>query len=360
MAEQFLMKNEKTGVIKKTYIGYSWTMLFFNAFAPLIRGDFKDFFILAVINIAVYILSPNLIFYWCICNIPAFIFSFIWNKIYTERLLKDGYTFAESEEKNSYANIKLNTKNTAGYIFCGICCILSLGMALNFNNNFTNSLFSSVDDTSDSSSDTMLMKDEIRDSEPAGISPRGIASKVFNLMSDYTDLQREELFSKIKNKIVDWTLPIYEVRKISNNNYEIVILPEKHVGCEVYINNPSEEELETLRTIKTGEYINFKGKISGLTATRSFIIRPAIIYGEPIRNMQKATFTFKDCYTETQTYISGKIGNNDIWFYPGWYQKDYCSSLNKHKNKKYKIEFYKTYDEHDGDDVYILSNMDSM
>ena len=84
MAMKFLMKNESTGQMKPTFLGYSWTMLVFNALAPLFRGDFPTFFTLVGLNICVFLISPNIIFYIIIYFMPGFILSFIWNKTYTK------------------------------------------------------------------------------------------------------------------------------------------------------------------------------------------------------------------------------------------------------------------------------------
>ena len=48
MAEKYLVKNVRTGKVQATYLGYSWTMFFFNLFPPLIRRDFVTFFRLII------------------------------------------------------------------------------------------------------------------------------------------------------------------------------------------------------------------------------------------------------------------------------------------------------------------------
>lgn len=146
MAEKFLMKNESSGQLKQTFLGYSWTMLFFNAFAPLFRGDLRTFFTLIALNIAVILASPNIIFLYCVIFMPGFIYSFLWNKEYTKKLIEKGFVFAEDDNKNSYAITKYNTPNKPGYIFCGIYCVLSLLIAFQFvgikNNSMIYELYS--------------------------------------------------------------------------------------------------------------------------------------------------------------------------------------------------------------------------
>lgn len=79
------MKNN-LGVIREAKIGFSWTTLFFGAFTPLIRGDWKWFFIQAIIALMTYGLSHV-------------VFSFIYNKIYITELLNQGYVPVTEEGK---------------------------------------------------------------------------------------------------------------------------------------------------------------------------------------------------------------------------------------------------------------------
>jgi hypothetical protein len=85
------------GKIKSCKIGYSWTNLFFMFFAPLSRGDLKNFFIQFVLMSVLSQLSSLLTtFAWLI--IPTF-----YNKIYIKGLLKKGY-----KPKNNHSIELLN------------------------------------------------------------------------------------------------------------------------------------------------------------------------------------------------------------------------------------------------------------
>ena len=67
------------GVIKEAPVGYSWTMLFFGIFVPLLRGDWKW----AAITLLAAIFSYGLV--------PLIIFPFIYNKFYLKDLIYKGY-----------------------------------------------------------------------------------------------------------------------------------------------------------------------------------------------------------------------------------------------------------------------------
>jgi hypothetical protein len=64
--------------VKKAPVGYSWTMLFWWFFVPLLRADWVWF---------VAMLALGLLFWW----VPAIVMSFFYNKIYLKNLFNKGY-----------------------------------------------------------------------------------------------------------------------------------------------------------------------------------------------------------------------------------------------------------------------------
>lgn len=66
------------GVRKEVKEGFSWTMLFFGVFVPLLRGDWKWFFITLLVAAIT-------------SGISWFIFPFFYNKLYLNDLLNNGY-----------------------------------------------------------------------------------------------------------------------------------------------------------------------------------------------------------------------------------------------------------------------------
>lgn len=94
MATRVMMKNPQTGLIKKGYFGFSWTVFFFGGFPPMFRGDWGTGLILIVLSIFT-------------CGISNIIACFIYNKSYTTRLIEKGYVFADGEAVNDLARAKL-------------------------------------------------------------------------------------------------------------------------------------------------------------------------------------------------------------------------------------------------------------
>jgi len=80
---KLLMENPNTGIIKKAPIGFSWTTLFFPSLPALLRGDIKWFIIQLIID--------------CCTLVAAFVFPFIYNKIYIKSLLEKGFKVKDVE-----------------------------------------------------------------------------------------------------------------------------------------------------------------------------------------------------------------------------------------------------------------------
>ena len=97
---------EKYGHKKKGFLGFSWTAFFFNFFVPLFRLDFLGFFIfispyLIIAIIVSFILitgvnDENTILVSSVISlilklISRLVLPFYYNKMYTRKLLKQGY-----------------------------------------------------------------------------------------------------------------------------------------------------------------------------------------------------------------------------------------------------------------------------
>jgi len=80
---RIFLENRMTGESKETKEGFSWTMLFFGAFVPLIRGDWKWFVISFLLAFVSFGLS------WLIL-------PFIYNGIYLKELKQKGFKVIRS------------------------------------------------------------------------------------------------------------------------------------------------------------------------------------------------------------------------------------------------------------------------
>ncbi len=104
---------KKDNLIKKGFVGFSWTTLFFGFLVPIIRGDVRWAIVMFISLCCYYFLVgaiidgmfPNIdkipdddliviflvVFLGNIINIVNIIIAFVYNKHYTTRLLESGY-----------------------------------------------------------------------------------------------------------------------------------------------------------------------------------------------------------------------------------------------------------------------------
>jgi len=103
MAFATIKLKSKNGSIKEAPVGFSWTNFFVGFFVPLSRGDIKwavIMFVSAFITLG-------------IANI---LLAFIYNRLYIEGLLKEGYTIKSysGDKKLIEASAQINLSNSSG------------------------------------------------------------------------------------------------------------------------------------------------------------------------------------------------------------------------------------------------------
>jgi hypothetical protein len=126
--------------------------------------------------------------------------------------------------------------------------------------------------------------DKLAKDTPSNLSPYGELAEMFNFGSKNTDLQRENKLKEITGKVVQWQLPVYEV-KSSGNGYRIqtntsvklgMYGGNTPVGTFIKVTARNEIEKRFIEAIKTGDIVTFKGIIKD-TTMRNIEIEPAIL-----------------------------------------------------------------------------------
>ena len=115
----------------------------------------------------------------------------------------------------------------------------------------------------------------VANTTPANIAPDGEVAKIFTLGSDYTDLQRENKLTELKDQIVAWNLPVYEVKR-DGDGYTVQTSNHRVVGTFVYLTARNDEERRFIEQLKTGDTIPIKGRIAG-SSFRNLVIKTAIL-----------------------------------------------------------------------------------
>ncbi|MBT9777009.1 DUF2628 domain-containing protein [Clostridium sp. MCC353] len=85
-----------SGQVKEVKIGFSWTTFFFGFFVPLLRGDFVWALIMFFAAIIVGFFTAGI--GGLVFNI---IISAFYNKIYTQGLIKKGFSPASSADEQA-------------------------------------------------------------------------------------------------------------------------------------------------------------------------------------------------------------------------------------------------------------------
>lgn len=121
----------------------------------------------------------------------------------------------------------------------------------------------------------------ILNSNPSTLAPTGELAEIFNFTGEGTEIQRKNKEEEIKGKIVQWKLPVANVKK-RNNFYRVQTSGEgafggiKKVGTFIDLYPQSENEIKYIENLTKKNEITIRGKISGISV-RNIEISPAIL-----------------------------------------------------------------------------------
>ena len=115
MATIIKMKHKDTGITKNGFYGFSWTTFLFGFFPALFRSDFITFIGFFVVSIIIGMFTMGIG-----SILIGIIWSFMYNKYYTQKLVEGGYQFAGSNSENALAaaalGIDIPANNDAGEV----------------------------------------------------------------------------------------------------------------------------------------------------------------------------------------------------------------------------------------------------
>lgn len=87
--------NPHSGSIKEAPVGFSWTTFFFGPFPAFMRGHVSYGFIILLLAFVT-------------AGLSTIVFSFIYNKLYVQHLISEGYKFSYSSHSPEYMANKLS------------------------------------------------------------------------------------------------------------------------------------------------------------------------------------------------------------------------------------------------------------
>lgn len=100
--------------------------------------------------------------------------------------------------------------------------------------------------------------------QPSDISPHGELANIFNLMSEHTDIQRDNKLEEIKGRVVEWELRVYEISK-NGDIYRITCAgTERTVGVMAEVKSTDYAQQKYIEGLRTGDLVKIKGRVTGL------------------------------------------------------------------------------------------------
>lgn len=117
----------------------------------------------------------------------------------------------------------------------------------------------------------------------SNLRPDGELAALFAFGGKGTDVQRENKLREIKGSVVQWTLPVFDVKK-HKQGYKIQTETKMAfgsygnnlLGAFVYVVPQSDADRQFIEGLATGDKISFKGRIDDVIM-RSFVIEPAVL-----------------------------------------------------------------------------------
>lgn len=116
---------------------------------------------------------------------------------------------------------------------------------------------------------------DIEQSAPSNIQPTGELAAMFSVLGENTDIQRDNKAKEITGKIVQWTLPVFDVniRNEDKNIYRIQTSSKNNtIGTFITLHARDVEEVTFIEGLVEDNMITVKGEISGVSITRSIQI----------------------------------------------------------------------------------------
>lgn len=250
-----------------TVVGLGWGGVFFSflvliAGAMAFKGGKKTFIFMILASIGGVILGGTLVAICMTLSSIAGILGLIGSK-------NDASN--SSETLKSRPEITKSTSNSNKKWLIGLAVIVVIAIFASFGKN-SGPKEDPLESLAKTQADTALMAS-------------GDLATLFNLNSDGTDLQRENKLKELKNKVVIWSLPVYDIKK-KGDHYKIQtktsINLDGHsqgpVAAWVELFSQNSDEVAIINSISTSNLLTFKGKLTGTTSMRAFEVSPAILW----------------------------------------------------------------------------------
>lgn len=161
---------------------------------------------------------------------------------------------------------------------------------------------------------------DLYDASVTRIDPNKLAP-LFKQGSVYTNLQREDALEEIGNKVIQWQVPVYEISRIKSSGlYKIIASWNNGLRAIIKLTATTPGQIRYIHSLKTGDLLLIKGRLTGDTARGALVISPAIIWDERFNHYQATrnqTNNFlEDDHPNITDMRSDTFADNRFFFIP--------------------------------------------
>lgn len=119
------------------------------------------------------------------------------------------------------------------------------------------------------------------------LKPHGKLAEIFALSGSATTAQRKKILEELKGQVVIWSLPVSDIKKneegflVTTDGAATEIWRDADnslVSAQITVIPRTGEDSEYLLKLKQGDFLQFKGLLTGDTTLRHLIISPAIVW----------------------------------------------------------------------------------
>lgn len=113
------------------------------------------------------------------------------------------------------------------------------------------------------------------ETSPSSLSPPDDLADALSFFSRLTDIQKDDIKNSYRGKVVQWTLPVWDVSK-EDDGYTIQTTSSAKVAIFCRVATESLQELAFVKELKEGDLITCKGIVSGYSLG-SVNLSPAVL-----------------------------------------------------------------------------------
>lgn len=125
-------------------------------------------------------------------------------------------------------------------------------------------------------SNSSLDAADLKTTQAVSFKPTDELVAALSLFSDHTDVEKDRIKDSLRGKLVQWTLPVWNVSKSGDDGYVIQTSSSAGIGSFCKIDPADEDQTRLITRLRTGDSVTCKGIVSAFTMG-SVNISPAIV-----------------------------------------------------------------------------------